>query len=238
MESETVEGREASCRLARQKDIVNKAQRISTGESLQLLKMLIANGVNYTENMNGCFIDLSTVTERTLLKGQLFLDMCIKVHEENDQRSEQIKQYAQECEQHYVPVRPEQLNRNPRHKEMDEINDSNLSSLEKSIMKENLRFSMAEEVAPDRGRKSVTPKFVGLKAKLLKNVRSKVGPAGGSRSSAAPALGAGVAGKKETAEDEDDLDAYLDADGDEPCLSLDAGDGVDAEEGEQEGDEA
>ena len=162
--------------FALQKSIVNKAKRIDAQESLRLLQMFMKYGIKFTENMNGCFIDLIDVDGQILSEVQDFLDMCIEVHTKNDERTAQIKQYAQEFEQHYVPVRLENNGKTSSQTKENEFlnaikNDRNLNSLEKSIMKENLKFSLIENSDNDRTRKSITPKYSGLKARLLKNCR-------------------------------------------------------------------
>ena len=162
--------------FALQKNIVNKAKRIDNQESLRLLQMFVRHGIKFTENMNGCFIDLIDVDGKILVEVQEFLDMCIEVHTKNDERNAQIKQYAQEFEQHYVPVRSDNNGRSSGQSKESEFlnaikNDRNLNSLEKSIMKENLKFSLVETSENDKTRKSITPKYSGLKARLLKNCR-------------------------------------------------------------------
>ena len=164
--------------FALQKNIVYKAKRINGQESKRLLQMFMKHGIKFTENMNGCFIDLIDVDGKVLTEVQEFLDMCIEIHTKNDERNAQIKQYAQEfSEQHYVPVRSENNGRSSNQTKETEFlnaikNDRNLNSLEKSIMKENLKFSLVEANENEKMRKSITPKYSGLKARLLKNCRT------------------------------------------------------------------
>lgn len=164
--------------IALQKSISNKVKRIDRHENLRLLQLFKKHGVRFTENMNGCFIDLTDVDVKILNEADEFLDMCIEVHMKNDERNAQIKQYTQEFEQSFVPIRTTGNNRpcNNQGRENEFLhaikNDKNLNSLEKSIMKENLKFSLGSTGDGDKVRKSVTPKYSGLKARLLKNCRT------------------------------------------------------------------
>ena len=163
--------------VALQKGISNKVKRIDQQENLRLLQLFIQHGVRFTENMNGCFIDLTDVDVKILNEADEFLDMCIEVHAKNEERTAQIKQYTQEFEQSFVPIRTTSNSRPCNQGKENEFlhaikNDKTLNSLEKSIMKENLKFSLGDTNDGDKTRKSMTPKYSGLKARLLKNCRT------------------------------------------------------------------
>ena len=199
--------------FALQKSIVNKARRIDAQESLRLLQMFIKHNIKFTENMNGCFIDLIDVDVEILNEVQDFLNMCIEVHAKNDERNAQINQYAQEFEQHYVPVRSDNNGRSSGQSKESEFlnaikNDRNLNSLEKSIMKENLKFSLVEANDNDKSRKSITPKYSGLKARLLKNCRMATRnlPAFNANASSNVAETSDKQSAKKTMDDDEDID--------------------------------
>ena len=162
---------------ASKRRILNKAKSIDQQENLRLLQLFIKHGVRFTENMNGCFIDLTDADGEILNEVEEFLDMCIEVHAKNEERNAQIKQYTQEFEQYFVPVRTGGNGRPCNSCKENEFlnvikNDKTLNSLEKSIMKENLKFSQSDSTNSDKLRKSITPKYNGLKARLLKNCRT------------------------------------------------------------------
>ncbi len=224
--------------FALQKSIVSKAKRIDAQESLRLLQMFMKNGIKFTENMNGCFIDLIDVDAKFLMEVQDFLDMCIEVHTKNDERNAQIKQYAQEfAEQHYVPLRSDNVKSSGQSKETEFLNaiknDRNLNSLEKSIMKENLKFSLVEANNSDKTRKSITPKYSGLKARLLKNCRmaTRNMPAFIANSSGNVADITDKSAAKKPIDDDEDLDADIEGEIDD-LQDIDADDDIENAEDE------
>ena len=162
---------------ASKRRVLSKAKSIDQQENLRLLQLFMRHGVRFTENMNGCFIDLTDVDSEILNEVEEFLDMCIEVHAKNEERNAQIKQYTQEFEQYFVPVRTggngRPCNQGKDNEFLNAIkNDKTLNSLEKSIMKENLKFSQNDSVDSEKIRKSITPKYNGLKARLLKSCRT------------------------------------------------------------------
>ena len=157
--------------LERKRDLSNKVSRLSKRESLQLLKIFKNHKIKFTENFNGCYINIGLIEGETLDEVTAFVDMCFEVHNKNKIREEQIKKYEEEFEANPV-AKTFKLDSSPyENAQLTAIkNDKFLNSLEKSIMTENLKNSLSDK-ASVCGKKSLTPKYTGARARLLKSCR-------------------------------------------------------------------
>ncbi len=155
----------------KKKELVNKVGKLSSKECLQLFKIIRSNKIKYTENQNGCYVNIGTLQGSVLEEIKQFVDICLEVQAKDQMREQQIREFSEEFETYSTkPVYQEYP-----HQDNDFLSaikkDKNLNSLEKSIMKENLKHSMAERPEPMQ-RKSQTPRYSGVRARLLKNCRT------------------------------------------------------------------
>lgn len=157
--------------ILRKRDFSSKVSRLSKRESIQLLKIFQKHNIKYTENFNGCYINIGHVDGDILDEITAFVDMCFEIQVKNKIREDQIKKYEEEFDTGHssktfhhesVPYENAQLTAIK--------NDKNLNSLEKSIMTENLKNSLSDK-PQTIGRKSLTPKYTGARARLLKSCR-------------------------------------------------------------------
>lgn len=154
----------------RKKELVSKVGKLSKRECLQLLKIIQKHEIKYTENQNGCFVNLGQVEPVVFDDISQFVDMCLEVQHKNDVRDQQIREFEEEFDTCNKPVYQEYP-----HQENDFLSaikkDKHLNSMEKSIMKENLKHSMAERPS-NLHKKSLTPKYSGVRARLLRSCRT------------------------------------------------------------------
>lgn len=154
----------------RKKELVSKVGKLCKRECLQLLKIIQKHEIKFTENQNGCFVNLGQIEPVVLDDISQFVDMCLEVQYKNDVRDQQIREFEEEFDTCNKPVYQEYP-----HQENDFLSaikkDKHLNSMEKSIMKENLKHSMAER-PNNLHKKSLTPKYSGVRARLWRNCRT------------------------------------------------------------------
>lgn len=159
--------------ITNKREFVNKVGKLSKRECYQLLRILKVNNVKFTENLNGCYVNIGSIDNNIFEKISTFVNLCLDFQAKNNIRDETMRQLEEEFE-----INRAQYQEYPHH-ENEKLNaikqDKNLNSLEKSIMKENLKQSMTEK-SDFVHRKSLTPKYSGIKARLLKNCRSITKP--------------------------------------------------------------
>ena len=77
------------------KNIIERTKKLQKNEHIQLLKIIRDNNINYTENKNGCLIDLSKVPDDVILKLKDIIDICYQRREDEYKRNliyEEMKQ--------------------------------------------------------------------------------------------------------------------------------------------------
>ena len=157
----------------RKRELVDRVAKLHKPECIQVLKIIKKHDVRYTENANGTFVSLANINPAALDEMCEFVNRCFEIQQENDHRAKQIKEFEEEMEQYEQCNKPD-LHENGR-KDFDLLhaikNNRNLNSLEKAVMKESLNVSLSEKVDSSR-KKSLTPKYTGGKARLLKLCRS------------------------------------------------------------------
>ena len=152
------------------KKLVSKVPKLSKKEWLKILKILQNNDVKFTENSNGCFVNLAIINDSVIEEIHNFVQMCLDFQMQNNERETQIKEFEEEFENCSKQVFQEYPH--PDNDKLSAIKkDKNLNSLEKSIMKENIKHAFSDKQNPIK-RKSLTPKYSGMRAKLFKNCRS------------------------------------------------------------------
>ena len=156
--------------LVNKKELVEQVSKLDRNECGQLLRIIRKHGLKYTENSNGCWVNISGLDDGPLQEIVKFVRMCFDVHRENENRDQQLRELTEEFSltkhvYHEYPAR-----------ENDAFNaiknDRNLNSLEKSIMKESLKTSMAASSGDIVATVSTGPKLSGTKARLLKSCRT------------------------------------------------------------------
>lgn len=65
----------------------NKIEKLDKNESIEIFKIIHKNQINYSQNNNGIFIDLSCLNEQSLIEIQAFLDFI----EENKKHIHEIE---------------------------------------------------------------------------------------------------------------------------------------------------
>lgn len=157
--------------VERKRGLSNKVSRLTKRECVQLLKIFKSHDIKVTENFNGCYINIGSLEGDILDEVAGFIDMCFEVHNKNKMREEQIKKYEEEFEASPI-MKTFRLDSSPyENAQLTAIkNDKHLNSLEKSIMTENLKNSLSDKAAVC-GKKSLTPKYTGARARLLKSCR-------------------------------------------------------------------
>jgi len=72
------------------KDIIEKMQKT---EQMEVLKIIIDNGDRkFTENSNGCFINMSSLPDNTIGKLKEFIEFSIKNNRDLDKTEELLKE--------------------------------------------------------------------------------------------------------------------------------------------------
>ena len=66
-------------------------------EQIEIFKILRKNEENYTENSNGIFFDVLTINEKTYEEMNSFMDFCLKTRQEDNMRTQAMKEMAAEC---------------------------------------------------------------------------------------------------------------------------------------------
>ena len=77
------------------RSMIEYIQRLNREQHIEIFKILYYDGIKYTENHNGIFINFHTVTDDTIEKISRFLNYCKNKQEElekmnNDTRQERV----------------------------------------------------------------------------------------------------------------------------------------------------
>ncbi len=75
--------------------MIEYIQRLNKEQHIEIFKILYYDGIKYTENQNGIFINFHTVNDETIEKISRFINYCKNKQEElekmqNDTRQEKI----------------------------------------------------------------------------------------------------------------------------------------------------
>ena len=242
------------------RDLVIKAQKLNDAECFGVLLIFKKYNVSFMENQNGCFVNLTSLTDDIISEVGNFVEICYQTRLKNEERestlqmlhdqlkpSESINADEDEAAaggsddasridsaKQSVPHPSEECGPSSHGRAVDVIGqsptdenevlqmiktDKNLSSREKSIMKEHVRQRMLTSRSPVV-HNSLTPKYYGNKARLWKNCKStgKLQTVRG-RTSEAPEPRSPTVAKKSNGiadpENELEIEVELDVDGDE-----------------------
>ena len=64
------------------KNIQNNVSKLTNIEIIELFKIILATGENYTKNNNGVFINLNWLNDETIHKINNYISFCIKSQNE------------------------------------------------------------------------------------------------------------------------------------------------------------
>jgi len=67
-------------------------------EQIEIFKILRKNDENYTENSNGIFFDILTVSDKTYRDMSSFMDFCLKTRQEDTMRTLAMTEMAAEIQ--------------------------------------------------------------------------------------------------------------------------------------------
>lgn len=171
------------------RELVERVSRLSKQECIQLYRIFQSNGVKFTENNNGVFINLAAVSNHVLLETFEFIELCIEDQVRNDRRDAKLREFEEEFDR-YSREHPVLENPKLEPDMLATINkDKSLNSLERSIMKENLNYLLTDK-SDQSVRKSQAPKYSGAKAQRLirscRTISRSQAPATSSNADEAP----------------------------------------------------
>jgi TusA-related sulfurtransferase len=73
-----------------------RIEKMTKMEQTEVLKIIIKNnGRKYSENINGSFINMNTLTDETIDKLNDFIDFCDKNNNELNEQEEYIKEFKE-----------------------------------------------------------------------------------------------------------------------------------------------
>ena len=110
------------------KKIIEDAKKLNKIEQIQLLKIIIDNNVSYTENNNGCLINLSKIPDNVILELKNIIDICNERYKEELKRKKFYEEAKINVEKHYQNKIKKNIN----------INKSKKKSKKTEVPKENL----------------------------------------------------------------------------------------------------
>lgn len=159
----------------KKRELVDKVAKLGKPEWKCVARILKKYDVRTTQNNNGIFVSLANIDESALKEMCEFVDRCFEIQQENEHRERQIKEFEEEIEQFEQSNKP--VFQESGRKDFDLLHaiksDRNLNALEKSVLKESLNNSLCDPSEESSTRKkSLTPKYTGSKARLLKLCRS------------------------------------------------------------------
>jgi hypothetical protein len=117
------------------KIIIENAKKLNKNEQIQLLKIIIDNNIKYTENNNGCLINLSKIPDSVILELKNIIDICELRKTEELKRMKFYEEAKLNVEQHY----------------QNKFKKKNLiSKSKKKVKKKNLEPDSEAENEPDQ----------------------------------------------------------------------------------------
>ena len=160
----------AATLLQRKRELVERTDRLTPQECVQLFRIFQRHDTRYTENKNGVFLNLASVPAGLVDEAFRFIDLCVEDRERNEQRDAQLREYEIEFER----AAPAPAGVPAQEQDMLTIikNDKALNTLERSIMRQNLEDFLVTSEPAGAARKSAPPKFSGMKARLLRSCRT------------------------------------------------------------------
>ena len=73
------------------KKVFERIKVLVKSEQEELFRLIRKTKVNYTENSNGIFFDLSTVSQETFNQIKEYLDFCLKTRQEDTERLKELE---------------------------------------------------------------------------------------------------------------------------------------------------
>jgi hypothetical protein len=70
------------------KNFLDKLKNLSKTEHEHIFKLLKDNSANFSENSNGVFFDISTVSNELYAKLEAYMNFCTEVNKEQELREE------------------------------------------------------------------------------------------------------------------------------------------------------
>ncbi|RYZ78537.1 MAG: hypothetical protein EOP04_29505, partial [Proteobacteria bacterium] len=86
------------CLLQKKKDLSEKVSKLSKKECLDLFRIIRARKVKYTENQNGCYVNIGPIDNDIIDEIKHFVDICLDFHAKNHIREQQMREFSQEFE--------------------------------------------------------------------------------------------------------------------------------------------
>jgi hypothetical protein len=77
---------------------IDNAKSLNHEENIQLFKLITHNNIEYSENQNGIFVDLSKITRTKLKPLNDFVKLCILNHKSQDERNKQYEEAKRKVE--------------------------------------------------------------------------------------------------------------------------------------------
>ena len=114
--------------IQKKEELIDKTKTITgVDENKQLLRVIIKNKIPFTENRNGCFIDLTNVPEKVINEMMEVIKLC----EENIQYNEKYKKELNKARQNVDMLyekKLQKINKKREKKKKENKNDSVLCS--------------------------------------------------------------------------------------------------------------
>jgi hypothetical protein len=73
------------------KKVFDIIKNLAKPEQEELFRIIRKTKENYTENSNGIFFDLSSLSDSTFLQIQEYLDFCLKTRQEHEDRLKDLE---------------------------------------------------------------------------------------------------------------------------------------------------
>ncbi len=89
--SEHLYGIRMSSSYEERKKIFENIKVLVKSEQEEIFRIIRKTKENYTENSNGIFFDLSSISDETFLQIKEYIDFCLKTRQEDEERLKELE---------------------------------------------------------------------------------------------------------------------------------------------------
>jgi len=84
----------------RRRIFLDSLKKLHTSEYIDIVKILKLQKVEYSENSNGIFFDLLSISENTFLEIREYINFCLKTRQEHEVRLKELEDIRSENEKY------------------------------------------------------------------------------------------------------------------------------------------